>query len=445
MRYIGDRFICQGCGAYFVDGAWVVFGYIAAQEIYAVIELLEGNFDYIGQALDDAKWLGTATDFNYWYDYVVAPLNNPASDAIVNVTSQAYPDTPGETNSPHQIVINGSDSHAGNTGSEYDYLAIKNALLNYFPYWAQLQSSCKLSVSPNSADVSASATSTTFSINTPSGCYWHANVDQPWISLSPNNGNSSTNLTANVSANPLAIARTAHINIKSNYDTQTVSLSQDGACIYTISPTSIYFPSTGGSASISVSTGVGCVWSAVANQSWLSVSPNSGTGNGSFSLNVSSNVDAQSLIGSLTVAGQELNVYIGSASGSPGTGWVTINGSVSSTQQCYTYYGGTQCNTIYNGGGVTVTINGDSQSGGGGDPSVTDADVANQIASGFNSDLGSPVNATVSGSTIYFTAKGYGADSNYPLSVGWTWNESNFSQPSFTATTSGSTLTGGTD
>jgi hypothetical protein len=65
------------------------------------------------------------------------------------------------------------------------------------------------------------------------------------------------------------------------------------------------------------------------------------------------------------------------------------------------------------------------------------------LASALNNSA-SPVTASVSGSTITLTAKDVGAASNYSLSTtSQTDPDSTFTETSFPATPSGSTLTGG--
>ncbi len=130
------------------------------------------------------------------------------------------------------------------------------------------------------------------------------------------------------------------------------------------------------------------------------------------------------------------------------TGWVTINGSEQSTTVldpndpcdpvCGAYI------TVYDIGTVTITVNGISESVNYG-RSSTASGLAATLASNFNADPASPVTAGLSGSTIYFTSKAVGAAVNYSLSSSSTFDNTNFSDPSFAGTPSGSTLTGGSD
>ena len=72
---------------------------------------------------------------------------------------------------------------------------------------------------------------------------------------------------------------------------------------------------------------------------------------------------------------------------------------------------------------------------------------AQQIASSLASTLNasSAVEASASGAIIKLTAADPGSDSNYTLSTADTWDTQYFTNPSFTAAASGSTVTGGVD
>jgi RHS repeat-associated protein len=135
----------------------------------------------------------------------------------------------------------------------------------------------------------------------------------------------------------------------------------------------------------------------------------------------------------------------------PGTGSVTITGAeqsvydpnadceyIGSRLRCY---GAQQ----YDTGVVTVTVNGYSKSSSYGAGSTTygiAADLANQFAS----DPSSPVNASPSGATVYFTARWNGSGTNYPLSWdAYTTNTAYFWASSFGVSPSGASLTGGQD
>ncbi len=98
--------------------------------------------------------------------------------------------------------------------------------------------------------------------------------------------------------------------------------------------------------------------------------------------------------------------------------------------------------TVYDSGTCSVTLNGTVYSttfGAGDNP----GSIASRLASGITS--GSLASAAATGGTISLTAKAGGTASNYSLSSSCSYNSSAFSSPSFTVSTSGSSLTGGTN
>ena len=90
-----------------------------------------------------------------------------------------------------------------------------------------------------------------------------------------------------------------------------------------------------------------------------------------------------------------------------------------------------------------ATING-FQASGYFDQGFAASDVASELADAFNNSPSSPVTASVSGNTVTVTAKATGSASNYPVSLSWTWDRTDFNYSSFTACCV-SSLSGGTD
>lgn len=95
---------------------------------------------------------------------------------------------------------------------------------------------------------------------------------------------------------------------------------------------------------------------------------------------------------------------------------------------------------IADAGTVTVLVNGAnySTSFGTGD---TPATIASRLATTINA--GSYASVTASGGTVNLTSKTAGTLGDYSLTASTTWNNSQFTNPSFTTSTSGATLTGG--
>ena len=94
---------------------------------------------------------------------------------------------------------------------------------------------------------------------------------------------------------------------------QTFTLNQAAAvqtptCPYSINPTSQSFASGGGSGTVGVTTTNGCVWTAVSNAAWITVTGGAaGTGNGTVSFRAAANNGA-ARCGTITIAGQTFTV-----------------------------------------------------------------------------------------------------------------------------------------
>jgi RHS repeat-associated protein len=148
----------------------------------------------------------------------------------------------------------------------------------------------------------------------------------------------------------------------------------------------------------------------------------------------------------------------GAGDGSPGSATVSINensGQVSNTFQVCYYQGQPpvlvcQNETVYNGGTITLTVDGVPYSTSYGPTPPTGPFTTSYIASALASQINGNVTAVANGSTITLTATTTGADTNYSLLTSATYNSATcnsspcFSGPSFYASAPAS-LTGGTD
>lgn len=165
-------------------------------------------------------------------------------------------------------------------------------------------------------------------------------------------------------------------------------------------------------------------------------------------MTASPNANDTDLTGTVTVMGQTLTVTLGDPVGSAGTGWVSISGGPASytfnPSQGNSYPAPTYCpQTVNEGGELFLTVGSQTFSTAFG--SSSPAAVASALANQMNYS-GSPLVATVSGSTITIKSAINGAATNYPLSVSYAWGpQQYFSGPNYSAMTSGSALTGGTD
>ncbi|MFN8001987.1 MAG: LamG-like jellyroll fold domain-containing protein [Acidobacteriota bacterium] len=79
-------------------------------------------------------------------------------------------------------------------------------------------------------------------------------------------------------------------------------------CIYVINPLSANYGSSGGTGSVSLTTGILCNWVAASNDAWVSITAGaSGTGNGTINYSVAPN-PGNARVGTLTIGGQTFTV-----------------------------------------------------------------------------------------------------------------------------------------
>jgi len=266
-----------------------------------------------------------------------------------------------------------------------------------------------------------------------------------WLTItSGSSGTAAGNVAFSVAANPVTIPLTGTIQAGNGSATATFTVTEVGACTYSLSTSQIAIQPGGGTYTVSVNTPNGCVWSAVPNASWLAISTGaSGTGPGSFTLTASPNTTHSDLNGTITVMTQTLTVILGDPTGTPGTGSVTISGfpdsefiNPCSPAKCF--------KTVYESGSVSVTINGQTYSTSYSGGSWTATQLASNLANSTNYP-GSPITATVSGARINISGSVNGVATDFPLSTAYTFDTKNFSAPAATAIASGPALTGGTN
>jgi RHS repeat-associated protein len=141
-------------------------------------------------------------------------------------------------------------------------------------------------------------------------------------------------------------------------------------------------------------------------------------------------------------------VRVDEPGGTPASGSVTFSGTEQSKLTNVCHYDPelhrNVCDRLYDSGYASVVVNGHSNSVWY-NQDWTSATIASSLASAINADISAPVAAGYSGSVLNLTSKASGVDSNYSLSASVTYDSTNFAGPSFTATPSGSALTGGVD
>lgn len=174
---------------------------------------------------------------------------------------------------------------------------------------------CTFGASPTSQSVAAAGGTGNVSVTTTSGCAWTAASNAGWITITSGaSGTGSGGTNYSVAVNTSTIARSGTLTVAG----QTVTVSQSGACSFTVSPTSQTIGVAGGTASVSVTTTSGCTWTATSSVTWITVTAgSSGTGSGTVTYSVGAANATAERSGTLTVAGQLVTVSQSAAPAPP--------------------------------------------------------------------------------------------------------------------------------
>ena len=171
---------------------------------------------------------------------------------------------------------------------------------------------CAFAVSPTTVTAGGAASTATVNVTvSPSNCDppgWTASVSNgAFVTVSPQSGTGNGAVTLTIAANTGA-QRTATVTIAN----QTVTVTQNAICTFSVSPTTLTATSAGGASTVAVTASpAGCSpanWTASSNAAFVTVSPTTGTGNGTVTLTVSANTAAADRSGTVTIAGQTVTV-----------------------------------------------------------------------------------------------------------------------------------------
>jgi len=158
-----------------------------------------------------------------------------------------------------------------------------------------------LSVSSNSLEM-ASQVNSTSSFVIYSNIGWTATSDQSWLTLNTNSGSNSATIILTAQANQSTETRNAIVTVSGNNVTpQTILVSQDPGIPALIVSTSSVTITGNNTATFDIHSNTD--WSIMSNQSWLTVSPGSGSGNATLTLTAQSNVASISRAASLLITG----------------------------------------------------------------------------------------------------------------------------------------------
>ena len=190
---------------------------------------------------------------------------------------------------------------------------------------------CDYAVSPTTYSVGASGGTQTVMITSSAGCPWTAASNADWISIGTTTGSGTGNVTVAIAATN-GPARTGTATIAG----QVFTVTQSPGCTIDVSPLSLNVEAGGGTRTINVSAGSGCVWAASSSQPWITLASGaSGSGSGTVTINVAAD-SGPARSGAVTVAGQTVTITQGdgctfaiapdsqSVASSGGSGSVTV-------------------------------------------------------------------------------------------------------------------------
>ncbi|MBA2737859.1 MAG: BACON domain-containing protein, partial [Pyrinomonadaceae bacterium] len=189
---------------------------------------------------------------------------------------------------------------AANNGAE----RIGTIIVNGITFTVTQSSGCTYTLSSSNFTAPVGGGNGSVNITANSGCAWTAQSSVSWITVSNTMGTGSGTVNFSVAPNT-GPSRPGTINIGG----QIFTVNQPSGCVYSLLPTSANPPSGGGTDIFSISAGAGCAWTAVSNDSWITVAAGSanGTGNATITFSIAANTGS-SRTGTITAGGQTFTV-----------------------------------------------------------------------------------------------------------------------------------------
>jgi len=132
---------------------------------------------------------------------------------------------------------------------------------------------------------------------------WTCGFDQNWLSVSSAGGTGDSIISITATANPSTTSRTAHLTVSgTGVASQTVTITQTGSPLLSVSSDSLVI---GALANSTCSLKITSLpdWSASSDQTWLTVSSNSGIGDATIILTAAANPGTASRTATITVTG----------------------------------------------------------------------------------------------------------------------------------------------
>ena len=156
----------------------------------------------------------------------------------------------------------------------------------------------EFSLDTNNIEFASNSGSKSFTIN--SNTSWTVSSSQTWCSVSPTSGNGGGSVTVKVEENTSISERTAIITVKSEVGDFNVKVIQSGAAaVLSLDTNSLDFASGSGTKSFKITSNTS--WKVSSDQTWCSVSPTSGSNDGSVTVRVDENTSITERTATITV------------------------------------------------------------------------------------------------------------------------------------------------
>ena len=127
---------------------------------------------------------------------------------------------------------------------------------------------------------------------------WSASTKETWITLSPEEATGNSTLKISVSENMSVNERSGTVFVKMGDKTSTISVTQSSKS-FGITPTSLSFTDKSGSQNVAIETDG--TWEATTTDTWISLTPSSGSGTSELIVTVSENTTDSKRNGTVTI------------------------------------------------------------------------------------------------------------------------------------------------
>jgi hypothetical protein len=162
----------------------------------------------------------------------------------------------------------------------------------------------ELIVTPANRNVGSDAGQTTFDVT--SNISWDVSESVSWLTVTPTSGTGDDVLTVNYDQNTSVNARVGTITVSGEGITRNVTVTQAGITpVLTVVPSNQDVSNLAGQTTYNVTSNI--YWIVNENENWLTVSPDSGYGDGLLTVNYDENTTLNTRIGTITVSGSGIS------------------------------------------------------------------------------------------------------------------------------------------